>query len=93
MSGVILYILLVLLAVVVLAALAFIGLYFKRILTIGSIKQITDYKDGYNLYSMDIRYDYSLDDIIDYGITDDETMFDAILKESLPLIPVKLKAP
>ena len=93
MSGVILYILLVLLAVVVLAALAFIGLYFKRILTIGSIKQITDYKDGYNLYSMDIRYDYSLDGIIDYGITGDQAMFDAILKESLPLIPVKLKAP
>ena len=74
MSKMIKRIALVLLAVVVLAAAAFIGLYFTRILTICSIEQITDYKDGYNLYCMDIKYDYSLDDIIDYGITNDQTM-------------------
>ena len=93
MSKMIKRIALVLLAVVVLAAAAFIGLYFTRILTICSIEQITDYKDGYNLYCMDIKYDYSLDDIIDYGITNDQTMIDAILKESLPLIPAKIKVP
>ena len=60
-----------LLAVVVLAVAAFIGRYFTRILTINSIEQITDYEDGYNLYRMEIKYDYSLDDIIGYGITDD----------------------
>ena len=78
----------ILLAVVVLAVAAFIGLYFTRILTINSIEQITDYEDGYNLYRMEIKYDYSLDDIIGYGITDDQTMIDAILKESLPLTDV-----
>ena len=86
-------ILLLLLAIIVIAVVAFIGLYFTRILTVSSIEQLTDYEDGYNLYSMDIRYDYSLDDIIDYGITDDQTMIDAILKESLPLIPAKINVP
>ena len=93
MSKVIKRVALILLAVVVLAAAAFIGLYSTRILTIGSIGQLTDYADGYNLYSMEIKYDYSLDDIIGYGITDDQTMIDAILKEALPLLPVTIKAP
>lgn len=89
----ILPILLVILAVVVLAVVAFWVLYFTRIQTIGSIERLTDYEDGYNLYRMDIKYDYSLDNMIDYGIMDDQTMIDAILKEALPLLPVKIKAP
>lgn len=93
MAKVIKRILLVLLAIIVIAVAAFIGLYFTRIMTIGSIERLTDYEDGYNLYSMDVKYDYSLDDIIDYGITDDQTMIDAILKESLPLIPAKINVP
>ena len=89
----ILIVVLALLAVVLVALIAFFGVYFTRIQTIGSIDQLTDYEDGYNLYRMDIKYDYSLDDIIDYGITDDQTMIDAILKESLPLIPAKINVP
>ena len=89
----ILIVLLAILAIVVFALLAFLGLYFTRLQTIGSIEQLTDYADGYNLYRMDVKYDYSLDDIIDYGIKDDQTMIDAILKETLPLLPVKIKAP
>ena len=84
----ILIVVLALLAVVLVALIAFFGVYFTRIQTIGSIDQLTDYEDGYNLYRMDIKYDYSLDDIIDYGIKDDQTMIDAILKEALPLLPV-----
>ena len=93
MTKVIKRILLVLLAIIVIAVAAFIGLYFTRILTVSSIERLTDYEDGYNLYSMDIKYNYSLDDIIDYGITDDQTMIEAILKESLPLIPAKINVP
>lgn len=89
----ILIVVLALLAVVLVALIAFFGVYFTRIQTIGSIDQLTDYEDGYNLYRMDIKYDYNLDDIIDYGIKDDQTMIDAILKEALPLLPVKIKAP
>ena len=89
----ILIVLLAILAIVVFALLAFLGLYFTRLQTIGSIEQLTDYADGYNLYRMDVKYDYSLDDIINYGIQDDQTMIDAILKEALPLLPVTIKAP
>ena len=89
----ILTVLLAISAVILVALLVFFGVYFTRIQTIGSIEQLTDYEDGYNLYRMDIKYDYSLDDIIDYGIKDDQTMINAILKEALPLLPVKIKAP
>ena len=89
----ILQVLLALLVVVVLAAVAFLVLYFTRIQTFSSIEKLTDYEDGYNLYSMDVKYDYNLDNIIDYGIKDDQSMIDAILKEALPLLPVKIKAP
>ena len=89
----ILIVLLSVLAVVCLAVLSFLGVYFSRIQTMGSIEQLTDYADGYNLYRMDVQYNYSLDDIIDYGIQDDQTMIDAILKEALPIIPVKMEVP
>ncbi len=32
-------------------------------------------------------------DVINYGITDNQSMIDAILKETLPLLPVHMKAP
>lgn len=89
----ILQVLLVLLSLVVIAAVAFLVLYFTRIQTFSSIEKLTDYEDGYNLYSMDVKYDYNLDNIIDYGIKDDQTMIDAIVKEAMPLLPVKIKAP
>lgn len=80
-------------AIAAVAALAFVGLYYTRLQTISSIEKITDYEDDYNLYTMNVDYDYSLDNIIDYGIVDDQTMIDAILKEALPLLPVHIKAP
>ncbi len=81
------------LALLLAAVLVFIGSYYTRIRTMGSIEKLTDYPDGYNLYRMDVKYDYSLDDVINYGIKDNQTMIDAILKEALPLLPVKIKAP
>lgn len=81
------------LAAILLVIIGFGCLYCTRIMTVSSIEQLTDYEDGYNLYSMDIKYNYSLDDIIDYGITDDQSMIDAILKEALPLLPVHMSVP
>lgn len=86
-------ILAVVLAVVLLGAGTFGVLYAGRIKTMSSIQKITDYSDGYNLYRMNVEYDYQLDDIIKRGITDDQSMIDAILAEALPLLPVKIKAP
>lgn len=86
-------ILAVVLAVVLLGAGAFGVLYAGRIKTMSSIQKITDYSDGYNLYRMNVEYDYQLDDVIKRGISDDQSMIDAILAEALPLLPVKIKAP
>lgn len=86
-------ILLSLLILLLLVLVVFVGFYFTRLQTIQSIEQITDYDDGYNLYRMNVQYDYSLDRVIAYGITGNQTMLDAILKEALPLLPVSMKVP
>ena len=93
MNKVIKRVLIILLMIVVLAAAVFLGIYFTRIQTIGSIEQLTDYEDGYNLYRMDVKYDYSIENVINRGIEDDRMMIDSMLKEVLPLLPVKMKAP
>lgn len=76
-----------------LAALIFTGIYFTRFQSMSTLQKITDYSDGYNLYRMDIRYRYGLDDLLARGITDDQSMVDAILREALPLLPVTIQAP
>ena len=81
----------VVILVVVLAA-CFIGKYFTRFQTVGTIEKLTDYED-YNLYRMDVKYDYSVQDVIDYGITDTQSFVDAILKEALPILPVHIDVP
>jgi predicted choloylglycine hydrolase len=57
--------------------------------TLDSVKKLTDYSD-FNLYKMDICYDYSIDKIIDRGIFDDESALGAILQEILPVIATTL---
>lgn len=86
----------VLLAILLLLAAALIGLgifFFSRIQTIRSIRKLTDYSDGYDLYRMDVAYAYDLDRLIGYGISSNQTMLDAILKEALPLLPIHMTAP
>ena len=48
--------------------------------TLDSVKKLTDYSD-FNLYKMDICYDYSIDKIIDRGIFDDESALGAIFQK------------
>ena len=93
MNKVIKRVLTILLMAVILVVAVFLGIYFTRIQTIGSIEQLTDYEDGYNLYRMDVKYDYSIENVINRGIEDDQMMIDSMLKEVLPLLPVKMKAP
>ena len=87
------YVLLFLLLAILCVLAAFCWLYGGRVKSVSSIHKLTDYGDGYDLYSMDIHYDYNLDRLISRGITDDQSMIDAILAESLPLLPVHIKAP
>ena len=78
----------------ILVACACLGvLYASRIGTMASIERLTSYEDGYDLYTMDVAYDYSLQHVIDTGITDNQSLIDAILGEALPLLPVSMKAP
>ena len=42
----------------------FISVYASRFRTIETIRRVTDYKD-YNLYCMDVNYDYDLDRLIE----------------------------
>ena len=85
-------VLLVILLFLIVAAGGFISVYEGRFQTISSIQKVTDY-DEYNLYRMDVKYDYDLDRLIEYGITDNQSFVDAIVKESLPILPVHIKAP
>ena len=39
---------------------------------------------------MDVKYDYDLDRLIEYGITDNQSFVDAIVKEALPILPVHI---
>ena len=56
-------ILLALLAIIIVAAAAFTGVYFTRLQSMGSIQKLTAYED-YNLYRMDVKYDYDLDKLL-----------------------------
>ena len=81
-----------LVAVVIIAAAVGGGVYFTRLKSIHSIRKLTDY-ENYNLYRMDIDYAYDLDRLIDRGITDNQSMINAILAEALPYLPIHMKAP
>ena len=66
--------------------------YASRLRTVSSIRKVTGY-DTYNVYAMDISYDYSLDDIIDRGVGDMQSMTRSIVREALPYLPVTVNVP
>ena len=82
-----------LVAAIAAVLVAFGVLYASRIQTISSIDQVTSYDDGYNLYTMDVVYDYDLDALLARDIRDNQAFLDAVLAESLPLLPVHMTAP
>ena len=85
-------VLLVALLVLVVGAGEFVCEYTGRFQTIRTIEKVTDYED-YNLYSMDVKYDYDLDRVMEYGITDDQSLVDAIVEEAIPILPVQIDVP
>lgn len=66
--------------------------YGKRLATANSVEKLTDF-DDYNLYKIDVKYDYNTQNVIDYGIKDNQSFVDAIIKEALPYLPVHIKTP
>lgn len=85
--------LLSILALIVIVVGIFSAVYASRFKTIATIEPLTDYDDGLNVYRMDVKYDYSIDDIIGRGISDTQAFIDSIISEALPLLPIKMKAP
>lgn len=83
----------ILIGLIIVLLVAAWSIYYKRWATAQSIEKITEYEDGYDLYKIEIKYDYSLQDVIDYGIKDNQSFIDAIIAESLPYLPVHIKAP
>lgn len=61
--------------------------------TTRSIKKITSYDDGFGLFRMDIKYNYSLERILARSKPDDQSILEAIRKECIPFIPVKFEVP
>ena len=92
MKSIVRGIILFVIAAAALIIIVFSVIYSSRLKTIGSIEKLTDY-DKYNVYRMDVKYDYSLDDVINHGISDTQTMIDAIVAEALPLLPVHIEVP
>ena len=56
------------------------------------VRKITDRRD-YNLYTTDVTYDYSIEDIIDSGTTDTQSIIDSIIRLYLPGLDIDYKAP
>ena len=90
---VILTTLLSIIAVIALIVCVFAAIYASRFKTISSLERITAYNDELNLYCMNIEYDYDLDRMIAKGITDTQSFIDAVISESLPLLPINMEAP
>ena len=80
------------LAVAAVAAVSFGALYASRIQTANSIEKLTNY-DEYNLYRMQVRYNYDLDKMIANTTADNQSFIDEAVKQALPLLPISIKAP
>ncbi|MEO2491060.1 linear amide C-N hydrolase, partial [Collinsella aerofaciens] len=67
--------------------------YRKQIKSAASLKRLTGYADGYDLYGIDIAYDYDLDRIIAADVRDDQAYIDAVVAQVLPGVPARVQAP
>lgn len=81
------------LALVLILVTVFCISFADRISTIASITKCTDYTEGFNIYSMNVNYDYSLERIMSHNITDTESYFAAIRAEALDGLSVDLYSP
>lgn len=57
----------------------------ERTASMSTVRRLSDYEGDYNLYGVDIEYDYDLDAIIAHNIADDQDFMDAIAKEVIKL--------
>lgn len=65
----------------------------ERLQTLQSIQKLTDYDDGLNIYTMEVFYDYNLDNLTPTGEMNDQKMVELVLTEALPGMNVAIEAP
>lgn len=65
----------------------------ERMQTIASIQKLSDYDDGLNLYSMEVFYDYNIDNLTPVGELTDQGMVELLFNEALPGVSVNIEAP
>lgn len=58
-----------------------------------TIKKIVSYNDGYGLYCMDVKYNYSIERVLTRSKPDDKSILEAIRKECIPFLPIKFDVP
>ena len=80
-------------AAVLLFVLAFLARYFTRLKSIGTIRKHTDCADGYDLYQVEIKYDYRLDKLLQREYSGNQQVTDAVLSAALPLLPIHMELP
>ena len=68
-------------------------LHRDRFRSISTIRRLTDYDDDFNLYKIDIKYDYGLDEMLNMRFDDNASVAEAILKKALPHFPIQMKSP
>lgn len=68
-------------------------MYEDQIASIISLKKLSNYEGPYNLYAVDIDYDYDLDKLAGEPCRTDQGYLDAAVAQVLPGIPVKVTAP
>ena len=93
MGKIIRNVLLTLLALILVLIIAFVVVYFTRLRTMATIEKHSDYPDGFNMYSMTVKYDYDVNDILNSGYTDTQGFVNEVIKEALPLLPIKMEMP
>lgn len=69
------------------------GKYISRVRTMMSIRKLTHAESPYNLYSMHVRYPYSIERMVGRGLGGSQESIDAMLREALPFLPANVKAP
>lgn len=63
-----------------------------RLKSLATLQKLTDYED-LNIYSMEIFYDYNLDNLTPVGVYDDQEIVNLIVEEAMPGVGATLTAP
>lgn len=81
--------LLTLLAIVLVAAIAFTGLYWTRFATISTLNEVIPA----SFYTVDFKADYKLDELLSRNLKDDQVFVNEALDIMYPLLPLEMEAP